>query len=284
MSDLLGRLAHRAVLTSARDSSGAAPLEPRLPGRYESFASRPRGDEQVPDLVEQHIEVVAPRMSPAQRSPLQDESTRAETPLRQPGDEPQPDRIDGPWPADRRPLGRVTAPTPAPLGTADQRAPTPSGPAEPVGAPPAPPDPQPHTSPGQLEPVIEVQRVPGPVVVVEAESREAATGHPTAPMRGAPAPPQRPEVAPRGIAFEPREPLGPLGLEPLHEREVLRIPAIADVVTPDSVVHVHIARVEVARPAPAPPAPPPPKRSPTLSLDDYLAQRTADGTGRGRAR
>jgi hypothetical protein len=104
----------------------------------------------------------------------------------------------------------------------------------------------------------------------------------------APAPPQPParqDSTPRRravsqrVEFVPREPLAPLGLEPLRLSEILSDKSAAARVSGHPAVHVHIGRLEVQRPAP--PAPKP-RRSNLLGLDDYLAQRAAaHAKGRG---
>ena len=79
------------------------------------------------------------------------------------------------------------------------------------------------------------------------------------------------------MVWEPREPLAPLGLEPLLPREV-----VPEDVPGNAAVHVHVGRVEVVRQAPPAPAPAPRlERAPVLGLDQYLEQRRAAERGSG---
>ena len=149
------------------------------------------------------------------------------------------------------------------------------------------PAPQPSVEPSTaeptgLEPVIEVQRVPGPIVLIERQVAAPERRAPRRPRQKASAlPPAAKRQVPRKVVFVPREPLVPLGLEPLQVSEVLTDAVPAEAISPESVVHVHIGRLEVSRPAPAAAPSPPPKRSAVLSLDQYIEQRTAKATGRG---
>ncbi len=134
-----------------------------------------------------------------------------------------------------------------------------------------------------LEPIVEVQLVPGPVMVVERPVHaDRSRSRPRPAERSVRSAPDGPRV--RRVLFDGGEPLERRGVDRLEDREVTEHPAIQGALAGDQVdstIHVHIGRLEVQRPAPptAPPRPPRP-RAPVLGLADYLADRPTIRSGR----
>jgi hypothetical protein len=313
MSDFLERLSHRSVRPTVRDAA-VAPLEPRLPARFEAL-SVPTREGEAAELAEEHVTVPArtatpgratppppPQVPVADVPPESDSDTAAREPARprvvrsmsDPAAMPVADVVprrteqkdhapprppaaagrmaaapdSSPEPTDRKDVAdppQLPAPTaPLELVVVERRTP----PLRPT-APAAPPTSRRAAGPPRAEPVAPPPRAATPHAEVPRPTGRDRRTEPTPPTT---------------VVFEPREPLAAVSLEPLTAQELLTVPAVADVAAPDGVVHVHIGRLEVNRPAPQPPPPSPRRRAPTLSLDDYLAQRTGRGAETGRRR
>jgi hypothetical protein len=313
MSDFLERLSHRSVRLTVSDAA-VPPLEPRLPARFEALPV-PTPEDEAADLVEEHVTVPARAATPARATPPPppevpvanvppeaDSDTAARKPARprvvrsmsDPAAMPVPEVVP-------RPTEQGALAPPRPRTAADRTATAPDSSPKPADRKDVANPPQRPATTAPLELVVVERRTPAlrPTAPAAPPTSQRAAGppraEPVAPPRHAatphaevPRPADRDRrtglTPPATVDFEPREPLAAVGLEPLTGRELLAVPAIADVAAPDGVVHVHIGRLEVNRPAAPPPsAPSPRRRAPTLSLDDYLAQRTiGGGADRGR--
>jgi hypothetical protein len=191
--------------------------------------------------------------------PLSHEPTATGTPADHPSPPPSP--VPEPPHLDTRPHHRVHP----------ERGPTTKSSAEP--RPPA------DASPA-LGPVIEILHAPGPLLAGAVDAAyvpSSARGAGEQPMSRS----ARNDTPQLALTFQPREPLGPLGLEPMRVEEILDSPRAAQAVPPGSAVQIHIGRVVVSRPAAPSPPSSPPRRSLLLSLDDYLEQRRPMGSRRG---
>ena len=313
MTGFLGRLAHRAVLPSARVPAAEPALEPRLPTRFEAVAREPESANE--NLVERTSWVTAesenarpsPENSRTPRVEARDQKREAPRvlaerevlneaePPRSRADEHRtaaPDdaeierRSNATFPEESAPMEPLM---PAPASEAPPRMP-PSPVADSRSGTHAPADDQRHEPPTIAQPRLELvidrqhaERVPPEperVAVVIEKAAENSTV-PTAPP--SPVPARCVATETREINFEPREPLAPLQMRPLQIDEILEEPRVAAAVSADSIVHVHIGRLEVQRPAPPPPVKTKPQRGAgMLGLDEYFVQRTESRRGRNR--